>query len=100
MHQVKEVHIGVSRLINTGNYENIRIDAECTVTVDKGMSPEDAWDLAYNQAVNNCKKRTPMVMGKLVRETNEPEPQHMGTRKRKAKRSGKGLSRLAGDTEY
>ena len=67
MAKLKQVSMVVSRLVNLGNYENIRLDAEAVVTVENGKEQE-AWDKAYRQVVDNIKNRLPRAVGELYKE--------------------------------
>ena len=90
MAKLKEVKVTIGRLVNLGNYENMRCDTEATVTVGNGTE-EEAWDMAYKQAEHNLKTRIPRAIGSLVREqkpfTGERGADTTGKRPTKKRRS-------------
>jgi len=61
---VTKVTMGVSRLVNLGNYENVRLDATAEVTVGPD-GVEAAWEAAYQQSVGNIEKRLAVAIGRL-----------------------------------
>jgi len=60
--EVKEVTVGIQRVINLGNYENVRY--ECSVTVTKTHDDETPQDL-YNQGLDFCKENVGAEVDRL-----------------------------------
>ena len=49
MPQINEFHIGCSKTINLGNYQNLRIEASVTVSMDAGDSLANASEAAQEE---------------------------------------------------
>ncbi|WP_077301520.1 hypothetical protein [Virgibacillus pantothenticus] len=53
MSEAKEIAVGYTYTKNLGNYENVKVDASVTITVEPG---EDIDEL-YTKAYKSCKKQ-------------------------------------------
>lgn len=49
----KEITVGYTYTINLGNYEDVKVDADVTITVEPGQDVE----VLYNEAYNSMKKQ-------------------------------------------
>lgn len=58
MVKFKEITVGVRRLINLGNYENVTYECTATVLVEEGLIMSDVTrDEAYEEALAFCKAK-------------------------------------------
>lgn len=49
--KIKQVTVGVQRIINLGNYENVRYECTATAEVEEGDNPEQV----YADCLHFCK---------------------------------------------
>ncbi len=56
----KEIKVGYTYTKNLGNYENVKVDADVTITVEPGEDLDELYDKAYDsmkkQVKNGLKK--------------------------------------------
>lgn len=52
---VKEITVGYTYTKNLGNYENVKVDASVTITVEQGESVDELYDRAYEQTKNQVR---------------------------------------------
>lgn len=52
---VKEIQVGYTYTKNLGNYENVKVDADVTITVEPGEDLEELYDKAYESMKKQVK---------------------------------------------
>lgn len=62
MSHIKQVTVGIQRVINLGNYENVRYECSCVVEVD-----EAGEDDAYNRGLAFCKEKVGAELERLTK---------------------------------
>ncbi len=50
---IKTVTVGIQRVINLGNYENVRYECSVIAEVEEGKTPEET----YQEALGFCKEK-------------------------------------------
>lgn len=53
MSQPKEIQVGYTYTKNLGNFENVKVDANVTITVEPGENIDEL----YTKAYKSCKKQ-------------------------------------------
>lgn len=58
---IKEVTVGIQRVINLGNYENVRYECSATTVVEDGQTPDEA----YTETLSFCKDKVGAEVDRL-----------------------------------
>lgn len=58
---IKTVTVGIQRVINLGNYENVRYECSAIVEVDNGQTAEKA----YQEGLSFCKEKILAELNRL-----------------------------------
>lgn len=53
--QIKEITVGYTYTKNLGNFENVKVDASATITVEPGRDIDALYEKAYNAMKNQIK---------------------------------------------
>lgn len=61
--KVKEISVGFTYTKNLGNYENLKVDGEVTVSVDENEDPEEVYAKAWKLVKNQIKKGLEQARG-------------------------------------
>lgn len=59
---IKSVTVGIQRVINLGNYENVRYECSCTYEVED----DENEDIAYEYALAFCKQKVGAEVDRLM----------------------------------
>jgi hypothetical protein len=59
--QIKEIHVGIQRVINLGNYENVRYECSTVVTLNENDDPTEA----YEKGLEFCKEKVGAEIDRL-----------------------------------
>jgi len=73
---IKQVTVGIQRVINLGNYENVRYECSVIAEVEEGMSAHDT----YQAALRFCKEN---VLAEIDRIEESKKEARMSNRKGK-----------------
>lgn len=52
----KEISVGYTYTKNLGNFENVKVDASVTITVEPGQDPDELYSKAYKSMKQQIKK--------------------------------------------
>ncbi len=56
--KTKQIRAAVSRTVNMGNFESLRIEADVTIDLDPKDDPQDAFVQAFEDVKNQVRQRT------------------------------------------
>lgn len=59
--KIKEVTVGIQRVINLGNYENVRYECSAKVELEDGEDPKEA----YAHGIGFCKENVGAELERL-----------------------------------
>lgn len=71
---IKQITVGVQRVINLGNYENVRYECSVVVEVEEGISAHDT----YQASLQFCKDN---VLAEITRIEASKEEARLANRK-------------------
>ncbi len=60
---VKEITVGYTYTKNLGNFENVKVDAAVTISVDPGQDADELYSKAYESMKKQIKKGLNVAQG-------------------------------------
>jgi hypothetical protein len=71
MAKVTEVGVTLGMTLNIGNFESMRIDAECKMMLEPEDTPESAYSAAWAHVQNQIREHAKVIREKQKKTTKE-----------------------------